>query len=72
MSTEITIISCNLIMKSSVMNIHDYTGCNLIFTMVTGKIRVGQEGRLQTLTFTAEAKEKLIETEYTLPNTRLC
>ena len=24
-------------MKSSVMNIHDFGGCNLIFTMTTGK-----------------------------------
>ena len=26
-----------LIMKSSVMNIHDFAGSNLIFTMTTGK-----------------------------------
>ena len=25
------------IMKSSVMNFHDFAGCNLIFTMTTGK-----------------------------------
>ena len=27
----------NLIMESSVMNIHDFAGSNLIFTMTTGK-----------------------------------
>ena len=37
MTAEITIILFNLIMKSSVMNIHDFGGCNLIFTMTTGK-----------------------------------
>ena len=36
-TTEITIILFNLIMKSSVMNIHDFGGWNLVFTMTTGK-----------------------------------
>ena len=37
MTTEVTIILFNLDMKSSVMNAHDFAGCNLIFTMITGK-----------------------------------
>ena len=37
MTTKITSILFNLTMKSSVMNFHDFAGCNLIFTMITGK-----------------------------------
>ena len=37
MTTEFTIILFNLIMKSSLMNIHNFAGCNLIFTLTTGK-----------------------------------
>ena len=37
MTTDITIILFNITMKSSVMNIHDFAGSNLIFTMTTGQ-----------------------------------
>ena len=37
MTTEITNMLFGLRIKSSVMNIHDFNGCNLIITMSTGK-----------------------------------
>ena len=37
MAAHVTIILCMIIMKSSVMNIHDSLGINLIFTMVAGE-----------------------------------
>ena len=36
MTTDITTIFQTLVMESSVMNIHDFVGCNLIFTITTG------------------------------------
>ena len=37
MATDITTVLHTLVMESSVVNIHDFVGCNLIFTTVTGK-----------------------------------
>ena len=36
MAADITAILCTLVMESSDMNIHDFVGNNLIFTIVTG------------------------------------